>query len=127
MLGAVWRDLRGAWWQLAVVDALYKVLAFLVFWPVMGLALRVFVELSGRDELADDDIVAFLLGPIGWAACVVIGALWLAVVALEQAALMEVISRGRAGTAALWRRSGRRPGGRGGSCGWRGRLCGGCC
>lgn len=93
MLGSVLRDLRTSWLQLAVVDALYKVLAFLVLWPVMGLALRVFVELSGRDDLADDDIVAFLLGPIGWAACVVIGALWLAVVALEQAALMEVIAR----------------------------------
>src|SRR5262245_9621778 len=93
MLGAVWRDLRGAWWQLAFVDALYKVLAVLVLWPVMGLALRVFVELSGRDDLADDDIVAFLLGPIGWAACAVVGALWLAIVALQLAALMEVIAR----------------------------------
>jgi glycerophosphoryl diester phosphodiesterase len=105
MLGSVWRDLRASWLQLAIVDSLYKLLAFLVLWPVMGLALRLFVELSGRDDLADDDIVNFLLGPIGWAACIVVGALWIAILALQQAALMEILVRRRANdgvVAALW-------------------------
>src|SRR5262245_5623699 len=106
MLGAVWRDLRAAWFRLAVVDSLYKLVAFFVLWPVWGLALGLFVELSGRDDLADDDIVTFLLGPIGWAACLVVGAIWLAILALQQAALMEVIVRGNAEDggilAALW-------------------------
>ncbi len=118
MLGSVWRDLRSSWLQLAIVDSLYKLLAFLVLWPVIGLALRLFVELSGRDDLADDDIVAFLLGPIGWAACVVIGALWVAILALQQAALMEIIVRRDAGdgvsgdggvAAALWSTTRRAP------------------
>ena len=100
MLGSVWRDLRASWLQLAIVDSLYKLLAFLVLWPVMGLALRLFVELSGRDDLADDDIVAFLLGPIGWAACIVVGAIWIAILALQQAALMEVLVRRARMTAA---------------------------
>jgi glycerophosphoryl diester phosphodiesterase len=93
MLGSILRDLRSNWLQLLVVDSLYKLLAFLVLWPVWGLALRLFVQLSGRDDLADDDIVAFLLGPIGWAACIVVGTLWLAIMALQQAALMEVLAQ----------------------------------
>ena len=36
MLGSVLRDLRSTWLQLAIVDSLYKLLAFLVLWPVMG-------------------------------------------------------------------------------------------
>jgi glycerophosphoryl diester phosphodiesterase len=106
MLGSVLRDLRLSWPQLALVDSLYKLLAFLVLWPVIGLALRLFVELSGRDDLADDDIVNFLLGPVGWATCVVIGALWVAILALQLAALMEILVRRDAGdggvVAALW-------------------------
>ena len=106
MLGSVWRDLRASWLQLAIVDSLYKLLAFLVLWPVMGLALRLFVELSGRDDLADDDIVAFLLGPIGWIACIVVGAIWIAILALQQAALMEILVRRSANdggvVTALW-------------------------
>jgi glycerophosphoryl diester phosphodiesterase len=93
MLGSILRDLRSNWLQLLVVDSLYKLLAFLVLWPVWGVALRLFVTLSGRDDLADDDIVAFLLGPIGWAACIVVGSLWLAIMALQQAALMEVLAQ----------------------------------
>lgn len=106
MFGNVWRDLRSSWLQLAIVDSLYKLLAFLVLWPVMGLALRLFVELSGRDDLADDDIVAFLLGPFGWAACIVVGAIWIAILALQQAALMEVLVRRNSSNgsvvAAIW-------------------------
>jgi len=97
MLSSVLRDLRSSWLQLLVVDSFYKLLAFLILWPVWGLALRLFVELSGRDDLADDDIVAFLLSPIGWAACFVVGALWLAIMALQQAALMQVIALRGAG------------------------------
>ena len=111
MLGSVLRDLRSSWLQLAIVDSLYKLLAFLVLWPVVSLALRLFVELSGRDDLADDDIIAFLLSPIGWAACVVIGALWVAIVAIELAALMQVLARHDSGdgsiVAALRRTAGR--------------------
>jgi glycerophosphoryl diester phosphodiesterase len=98
MLGSVLRDLRASWFQLAVVDSIYKLLALLVLWPVWGLALRLFVELSGRDELADDDIVSFLLGPIGWAACLVIGAMWVAILVLQQAALLELLVRRDAGS-----------------------------
>jgi glycerophosphoryl diester phosphodiesterase len=104
MLFSLWRDLRASWLQLAIVDSLYKLLAFLILWPVMGLALRLFVELSGRDDLADDDIVAFLMGPFGWAACIVVGAIWIAILALQQAALMEVLVRRNGGgvAAAIW-------------------------
>lgn len=113
MLGDVLRDLRSSWLQLLIVDSLYKLLAFLILWPVWGLALRLFVELSGRDDLADDDIVAFLLGPIGWAACIIVGALWLAIMALQQAALMEVMVRRDSGDsgvlAALRATAGRTP------------------
>jgi len=41
--------------------------------------------------LADEDILWFFLGPVGWVCFIVIGALWLGIVALEQAALLGIL------------------------------------
>jgi glycerophosphoryl diester phosphodiesterase len=69
---------------------LYKVLAFVLLTPLAGLALRVFVSTSGSAVLADTDILYFFLSPIGLVTVVVVGALSLGVVALEQACLMTI-------------------------------------
>jgi len=65
------------------------------------MAFRLFVELSGRPALADQDIMYFFLSPMGWLCFVVVGGLWLAILALEQAALFHVLrqrtSRSRQG------------------------------
>ncbi len=85
------RDYRRCWKNLALTDIAYKVLAFVILTPVLGLLFQVLVSLSGRTVVADEDIVQFLLEPLGWICLLVVGALWIAIIALEQAALMGVV------------------------------------
>lgn len=90
-LPAAVRDWRHCWKDLALTDLAYKILAFVILTPAVGLLFRVLVALSGRTVVADEDIVQFLLEPLGWTCLVAVGALWIAIVALEQAALMGVL------------------------------------
>ncbi|MEM1305199.1 MAG: hypothetical protein AAGG46_09895, partial [Planctomycetota bacterium] len=90
-------DLSACWRQLVVTDILCKLIAFMVLTPLLGLAFRVMLASSGDAFLADQDILLFLLGPFGAACAVLAGGIWLAVVALEQAALLAILSAERAG------------------------------
>lgn len=90
-LPAALRDFRECWKDLALTDIAYKVLAFIVLTPIVGILFRLLVEMSGRKVIADEDIVQFLLEPLGWICLIVVGTLWIAIVALEQAALMGVL------------------------------------
>ncbi len=90
VLHKAWSDGKRVWWPLLVTDFTYKLLALVVLAPVVGLALRVGLALSGRTVVADQDILFFLLSPIGLVVSVVIGALSLTLLALEQACLMTI-------------------------------------
>ena len=83
-------NFRRTWPQLAVTAILYKVVAFAVLTPLVGLLLRLLVSTSGSSVVADEEILFFLLRPVGLAGMVVFGGLSLAIVALEQACLMVV-------------------------------------
>ncbi len=85
-------DFRLVWKELFLTDILYKVVAFVVLTPLVGLLLRLALAASGTSVLADQDILYFLLGPIGWATLIVVGGAWIAIVALEQAALMTIVA-----------------------------------
>jgi glycerophosphoryl diester phosphodiesterase len=85
-------DFRLVWKELFLTDILYKVVAFVVLTPLVGLLLRLSLAASGTSVLADQDILYFLLGPIGWATLIVVGGAWIAIVALEQAALMTIVA-----------------------------------
>jgi hypothetical protein len=89
-LRAALRDLRRGWAQFLLTDLLYKAAAFVLLTPAAGFLLAALVSLSGRDLVADQDILRFLLGPIGWLALLGAGAVSLAILALGQAALMLV-------------------------------------
>jgi glycerophosphoryl diester phosphodiesterase len=84
------RDLRDAWPRLLTTDLIYKLVAFVVLSPLAGAALRLFMATRGSSVLADQDIVLFILTPIGAAALLVIGSVSVAIVALEQACLMAI-------------------------------------
>jgi len=90
-LGSCIHDLRLSWKQLAITDIVYKLIAFVVLTPLVGILFRVFLAISGRSVLADQDILFFLLGPAGWVTLLVVGAVWIAIIALEQAALMTIV------------------------------------
>ncbi len=91
-------DLVRHWRPLLATDVLYALLAFVVLTPLSGLALRVFLSTSGESVLADQDILFFVLSPVGVMTVVVVGGISLAIVALQQACLMSIAlgaARGR--------------------------------
>lgn len=90
VLTGAFHDFGRAWRELLATDVLYKVLAFGILTPLVGIALRAFVSTSGNSVLADTDILLFFLSPVGLLALVVLSALSLAIVALEQACLMTI-------------------------------------
>jgi glycerophosphoryl diester phosphodiesterase len=91
IINSVASDLRHGWKQLALTDILYKIAAFILLTPLVGILFRALLALSGGTLLADQDILFFFLRPMGWLCCIAVGGLWLAILALEQAALMAVL------------------------------------
>ena len=84
------RDFRRVWPQLPTTDLVYKVIAFAIFTPFVGLALRFFMSTSGNSVLADQDILFFVMSPIGMVALVVVSVISFGIIALEQACLMTI-------------------------------------
>ena len=59
--------------------------------PIVSVLFQVLVAQTGRTVLADEDILQFVLEPLGWVCMVLVGALSIAIMALEQVALMSII------------------------------------
>ena len=87
-------DVRRSWKSLALTDLAYKLIALMVLTPVTGVLFRTMLSVSGSAVLADQDILFFFLGPLGWVCLIVVGALWIGIVALEQSALLAVLASG---------------------------------
>ena len=85
------RDFRSCWKQLVLTDVAYKIVAFVVLTPLLASLFRVLLAAAGETVLADQDILFFFLGPVGWICFIAVGALWLGIVALEQSALMGIL------------------------------------
>jgi len=82
---------RACWRPLALSDIAGKTAAFVLLTPLVAALFRLLLAWSGREVLADQDILIFLLSPAGLVCAVLIGGMLLAIVALEQAALMAVL------------------------------------
>lgn len=91
MTKTMYAAFRASWKTLVITDIIYKFIVFLVLSWVVGIAFRTMLSLSGRVVLADEDILFFLLEPIGWITVIIVGALSLGILAFEQAALMGVL------------------------------------
>ena len=83
-------DFLQAWPRLLAADVVYKIIAFVVLTPLVGLLLKFFMSTRDSTVLADQDILFFILSPVGLAALVVVGAVSLAILTLEQACLMAI-------------------------------------
>ena len=77
--------------RLALTDITYKLLAFVLLTPVVSVLFHVLVARSGRSVLADEDILQFALEPLGWVCLILVGTLSIAMMALEQVALMGIL------------------------------------
>jgi glycerophosphoryl diester phosphodiesterase len=91
-LAAMRHDFRLASRQLILTDIVYKAVAFIVLTPLVSVLLRATLAASGMTILTDQDILSFLLGPIGWIAFIIVSSVVVAVMVLEQAALMTVVA-----------------------------------
>ncbi len=90
-LGTTVIDFKRSWKHLATADIAYKAAAVVLLAPLTGLVFRLFMTLSGRTVLADEDILDFALGPYGIACAIVVGAALLTIVLLEQATLLAIL------------------------------------
>ena len=84
--------LSRCWYSLVRTDLIYKLLAFCLFSPVFSLLLGYALALSGNRVLTDLDIVHFIAGPLGLLISVLLGAIWLGLLAIEQASLLGVLA-----------------------------------
>ena len=83
-------DFRRVWTQLALIAIIYKIVSFALLAPLFGALLRAVVVTSGNSVVADEEILFFLLGPLGLLGLVAIGAVWLAIVAFQQACFIVI-------------------------------------
>jgi len=83
-------DLGRTWPRLLATAGVYKIIALVILTPMVGFFLKIFISTRGNSVLADEDILYFVLSPAGLAAVVVVGAVSLAILALEQACLMAI-------------------------------------
>ena len=103
-LSRILHSLQATWPQLAITDILYKILAFVILTPLTAVLVRMVVAMSGRTVLADEDLLFFFLRPVGWLSLILLGGITLAIIALEQAALMSIVFGERKGTQVdFWR------------------------
>ena len=91
LIGGTVRTFHRSWKQLVLTDIVYKVIALVLLTPLVGGLFRLLVAISGSAVLSDVDILFFFLGPVGWICSISVGALWLGIVALEQASLTGII------------------------------------
>ncbi len=80
------------WRSLVATDLLFKALAFSVLTPLLGLLWQSLLIVAGRSVLSDVDIAMFFVGPFGWFCLIVMGAVWLAIIALEVGALLWILA-----------------------------------
>lgn len=80
----------GCWKSMIVTDLACKLLAMVVLTPLLTILLQWLLVVRGNRVLSDIDIAKFFIGPLGWLCAIVIGAMWLGILALEQASLLAI-------------------------------------
>ncbi len=86
-----------AWRTVLAVHLFYTALGFAVVAPMAGLVGRLALSLKGSVAVADQDIAVFLLSPVGLTALVLVAALTIIIVVLEQCSLMAIAAGGMRG------------------------------
>ena len=100
-MAATWREFILAKRLVILTHAIYSGLGIVALFPLTGLIGSFFLRLSGNSALADQDILLFAITPIGLASVVVLAALFVFIIAFEQASLMAIgisIQQGRTTT-----------------------------
>lgn len=77
---------------LIAADLLYKLLAFVVLTPLFAALFHLLLALAGQSVVTDVDIALFFAGPFGLGCAIILGAVRLGIVALEQASLLSILA-----------------------------------
>lgn len=78
--------------SLIVTNLLFKLLTFLLITPLFVFLFRGLLAVAGGDFLSDVDIVFFFVSPAGWLCLILVGGVWLEIIALGQAALLAIMA-----------------------------------
>ena len=97
-VNAFFNILRRSFRPLFLTSILYRVIAFTILAPLIGGLTGLFFAASGRLIIANEEIAAFFLQPIGFFALLIIAACSLTLIALEQACLMVLLFKTDTGT-----------------------------
>lgn len=84
-------NFQSCWKPLALTGIAFKLIALVVLTPLLALLFRLSLALSGSRVIADLDIAKAFLSPAGAIIFILGGAVWLAIIALEQASLTGII------------------------------------
>ena len=87
---AVLSDLLRSAGPLFLISVFYRIIACAALTPLVSGLAGLFLAVSGRMVASNEEIAAFLLEPLGWVAVIVIAAVSLTLIALEQACLMTL-------------------------------------
>ena len=86
----VFAILRKSIGQVFMTHLAYVALGAVLFAPLVGLVSYIPLYLTGSSVLADQDIIYFLLTPVGLAVLVLFAALLITIIAFEQASIMAI-------------------------------------
>ena len=84
-------DFRRHWKDLGIIIIACRLIGVAVTAPLLAGLLHLFMAISGQPVLADQGILNFVLSPLGGIAMVLLGAISIALAAMEFGALMAVL------------------------------------
>jgi len=76
---------------MVLTSVIYRIIAFTVLTPLLGILFRSLLWVSGERVLVDQDILHSFLGPAGWVSAIIAGSAVVTVTVSEQAALLVII------------------------------------
>jgi glycerophosphoryl diester phosphodiesterase len=82
---------------LLIFDIFFKIITTAIFGPVSAWIFNRLVASSGAWVIGNEQIISFVLSPVGMAAVIISGALALAIIFAEQAGIILIASRFNAG------------------------------
>jgi glycerophosphoryl diester phosphodiesterase len=95
---ALLSTMRQSAWPLFLTAGLYRIVAFVFLTPLLSGLTWLFLAGSGRIVVTDQEILEFFLEPLGFLALLVIAAISLTLIALEQSCLMTLVLKTNRGT-----------------------------
>ncbi len=98
-------DLRRTWLQILPFSLATRSAVAIVLLPVLATILRLVLSLQGQRTLSDQEILFFILSPMGLATLVLLGGFWIGIAFIEQAGIMMIGFGAAEGKRVTWLRA----------------------